>query len=178
MSRRLAPALALLLAPIAAAPMASAAADVHVDGRFYTVSPSYYTSTVGEFAVTFSEALPWGSRVLVKYGFGGQRDDFSHGATQHLDWQDTQTVEAKSSAPYVWTANFSQTLHERSQPWSYDELQFVFIVQLPDGLKYYEKGSDTPLGFYDAKLPEGSTIGDGDATAVFQPIPVTPVQRR
>ena len=173
-TRLLVPAFSLVVAALATAQ--ALAADLWVDGRFYTLSPPYYTATVGEFAVSFKEQLPWGARVHVQYGLGGWADDFVGGTTRTLDWENVSYVEAEAAAPFVWTAKLSETLHERSHNWMYDKLQFVFIVTLPDGTQYYEKGSNTPLGFYQAATPRPEAIGS-DSDAPYQRLTVTAIGR-
>jgi hypothetical protein len=69
-----------------------------------------------------------------------------------VDWLDRAEVEATSAGPHLWSAKLSKTLHFRSSADRLDSLQFVLKVRLPGGEEYYLKGSDSMLGFMEAKF--------------------------
>jgi hypothetical protein len=171
-------AIVLLLAGLACGASAALANDVWVDGRVYFSSPDYYTSTLGDFAVSFRERLPFGSTVRVHYGFGGHTTVYESYGPRQVDvtWEDIDEADARAVSPYTWTAKLHHTLAERGAPYFYDSLQFVISVTLPGGEEYYVKGSDSRLGYFQAALPTAAS-GGVDAPVPLRRLDVVAVRR-
>lgn len=125
------------------AAFAAAQEEVAVLGRGYTDACGYYHRTEADFEILHrNPALPWGTRVFVIYGFG----------TDDGDWLDREEAEAKSVGPALWGAKISKTLHFRSRTDRVESMQFVLRVRLPGGEEYYIKGSESLLGFMEARF--------------------------
>jgi len=117
--------------------------DLAVLGRGYTDACGYYQRTEGDFEILHrNPALPWGTKVFVIYGFG----------SGDSDWLDRSEVEAKAVGPYLWSAKLSKTLHFRSSSDRLDSLQLVLKIRHPSGEEFYLKGSESILGFMEAKF--------------------------
>ena len=117
--------------------------EVAVLGRAYTDACGYYHRTEGDFEVLHrNPALPWGTRVFVIYGFGNEEGD----------WLDREEIEAKSVGPYLWSAKISKTLHVRSRTDRVESMQLVLKMRLPNGEDHYIKGSESLLGFMEARF--------------------------
>lgn len=160
-----------LLLLVLAAPLASAAtelrhASVWADGRFVVHSATYYSNYTGDFAVSLGADLPWGSKVRVRTGLGGIENDWSDGGRESsLEWREIEEVEAVPVAPFTWTATFTRTLHERSWARFYSKLQFVFVIDLPNGETVFQRGDASAWGFYEAELPLPGRISTGEEPA-------------
>ena len=130
--------------------------QVWIDGRVFFDSPQYYTTTAGDFSVSFHEDLPADAKVEVHYGFAGQTTvyDGSGPRTIPLSWEDIDEKAAAAVAPSTWKATFSKQLHDRGEPRLFDHIQFVIAVTLSGGREYYVKGNDSTLGYFEASLPE------------------------
>jgi hypothetical protein len=150
--------------------------QVWIDGRSFFDSPQYYTTTDGDFAVTFRDTLPFGTKVNVHYGFAGQTTVYD-GRGPHainLSWEDIDEKAATAVSPYNWTATFSKTLHERGEPRLFDHIQFVIVVTLPDSSEYYVKGNDSTLGYFEASLPQAS---GSDADTPWRRLRLSSIER-
>ena len=133
---------------------------VWVDGRAMINSATNYQNTRGDFAVSFKEYLPYGTKVVVKYGFFGHRMVYesNNAKTVRLEWDMGGYAETVCVGDYTWTANISVVLHKAGDSHNYEAIRFVFLIMLPDGSTYYEKGTNSTLGFYEAYFPPKEPI--------------------
>jgi hypothetical protein len=133
---------------------------VWVDGRAVINSATNYQNTKGDFAVSFKDYLPYGTKVIVKYGFFGHRMVYesNDAKTVRLEWDMGGYADSLGVSDYTWTANISVTLHKAGDSHNYEAIRFVFLVVLPDGSSYYDKGTNSNLGFYEAYFPPKEPI--------------------
>ncbi len=139
----------------------SRAAEPSVSGRVYSEECREYLRKGAQFQVSYSAqethgaSLSWGTRVYLKYGFGGYRFDERDGSLVQsmFDWRDVREVEMQSTAPYTWSTGFEATLEQRSSSEYRTDLDLVVRIVLPDGKEIYEKGGDSPFGYYMAEVP-------------------------
>ncbi len=111
-------------------------------GRVRYLYPGYYSSTMGDFAITYKNlSLPWGTTVILKFGF---KQDNHY---QIADWVDQDSMQMQAVAPYTWEGKFERQIASRGGPRK-THLQFVAQILLPNDQILYDKGSDTPLGYY------------------------------
>jgi len=143
------------LSSIAAVSVSSDKTIIRAMNKVRYLYPAYYSSTMGDFIVTYNnDTLPWGTTVLLKYGF---KTDYH---PTIADWADQNSLQAKAIAPYSWETKFEHQIASRGGP-SKSHLQFVIQIILPDNSIIYDKGSDTPLGYYEIEIvPCAPNIGD------------------
>lgn len=130
-------------------------ADVRVQGRSYTMSCSYYTRTIGDFLIQYyNYSLPWGTRVFLIYGSDGYTVQYGPIPPREikLNWQNKNEIEIHTFSDFAWGADVSLTLHERTNPDSFNGLDFVFRIVLPNGKEYYDNGGASDYGYYVANL--------------------------
>jgi hypothetical protein len=139
---------------------AASDADVQVRGRTFYGSPSYYSTTESDSEVTLRASLPWGSIVYLHHGYGGKKLDQSAAV---LDWQSVRRVEMTAAAPWVWKVKISKVLHYRSSDELLTHLQFVFNVIYPDGHSEWLRGTESRMGFYQARLLPAQPYAPGSA---------------
>lgn len=146
------------------------------DGRFYVTSPTYYTATQGELSASMRDVLPWGTRVELYYGWGGR---WLNCEGCRFEWRDAGRVEATAVAPYTWSAYVDRALHERSQNYWIDRLQFIWIITLPTGEVRHVRGNASPYGYFEARLPEAGTVQSVDRDqSRFESLTITSVESR
>lgn len=130
------------------------AQDLSLQSRAYTHSCGYYSSRSVDFRLQFRDlSVPWGSRVKLRYGFGGTKAVSSSGESksQVLEWEHSQTVELNATAPYLWESSvLTQTVSVRSSPINYTKLQFVVEVEQPYEVLRVIRGSESEHGYFEA----------------------------
>jgi hypothetical protein len=130
-------------------------AEVHIQGRSYSTSCSYYTKTIGDFLIQYNNySLPWGTRVFLIYGADGYTVQYGPIPPREikLNWQNKKEIEVHTFSDFAWGADISLTLHERTNPDMFNGLDFVFRIVLPNGTVYYDNGGASDYGYYVANL--------------------------
>ncbi len=151
------------------------AAEVKVEGRDYSYSCGYFTSMVGDYRLYLRDTgLPWGTKVTTVTGWSGQ---VAYGS--QFEWEHRREVPAQAVAPYVWRADVSGTLAQRSSPWRRTGLDFVFKVELPTGQVRWINGGDS-WSFFKVGIggsSAGNCIRHDDEKPGFRPIPYQTIRR-
>lgn len=176
LSRKLVLAFLWSLVALTTAPSAFASGlpDTWVDGRFYTTSPTYYTATRGDLGASFRDELPWGTRVELHFGYGGEWLQGTSCSGCSIAWYDAGIVEATPVGPYTWTAWVDHSVYERSQQFWLTKLQFVWVVTLPNNTSYIVRGGPSPNGYFEAQLLDvGTTLSIARDEAQFERLAVT-----
>lgn len=160
------------------------ASEVKLQGRGYTHSCGYFSNSAADFSITYRNYdLPWGSRVFVKYGFGGfmQISDNYGGHRELFEWAYPNEIEASSVAPYTWTITLPETTtHDRSSNQWLNALQFVVKVQFPDHREIIEHGSNSTWGFFESKFnysDVSNCVGPDHPKPDMQEMELTPIIR-
>ncbi len=121
------------------------AADINVASNNYSDDQcAYYSTTTGQFKITYKENLPWGSKVELVYGFNN-----TYGK---VEWDRSGEEQMEAVAPYTWQTMFQEKTSSRGHYYA-DRLNFVFRITLPDGTFYYDNGGQSPMGHYSADMP-------------------------
>jgi len=152
------------------------ASEQWVQGRVVLRECLYAFDYFAEVNLSYRNySLPWGTSVELIHGWGGSSWSQSGGPITQFDWANTQTLPVSASAPYTWSATVSSIISERNDPWwNYDQLQFVWKVNLPNGHTFYEKGNSSTWGYYTVSF---SQIQDrpctNGSTVIGTPTPLT-----
>lgn len=131
------------------------ASEIHVQGRSYTISCSYYNKTTGDFVVQYqNNSLPWGTKVFLTYGADGYTIQYGPNPAREikLTWQNKTEIEIFAYSEFTWGADLSMTIHERTTPDVFNGIDFVFRIVLPDGTEFYDNGGASNYGYYVANL--------------------------
>lgn len=155
--------------------------EIHVLGRTYSESCSYYSRTVTDLDIYFTDSVMTNFKsVEMIHGFGGwnQRVVDGNPVQQEYDWKDHRSVPLNLIGRGVWNAKIQKDVHFRSSERFYSTLQFVFKLTTQDNQVVYEKGSPTARGFYTTDLPGVSQCVD-DPTSVpkFTHLTIKPIDR-
>jgi hypothetical protein len=151
---------AVLLASIV--PVVSHASQVQISATAYSSDDcAYYSASLADLSVSIKTDLPWGSRVIFRYGF---HDDFSK-----TDWLSSSQEEMTATAAYTWSATLRGIEVDSRGSSYYDQIQFDFQVILPDGSTSYDNGGSS-YGFYQAGLPSRSCEAGSPQALVSTPV--------
>lgn len=154
------------------------AADVQVWGRSFTSSCSYYTSTWGDYDLTFREtALPWGSKVTAVVAFGGYRA-VGGGNNQYFSWDRNREMPMSPVAPFTWRVRKSETLASRSSNLFFTHLKFIFKVEAPGKAAYYVNGGSSWGHFQVEAVQHPTPCVDNGSLPDMKPLPVQAVEHR
>ncbi len=125
----------------------ASAAQIKVGGRAYSATNcSYFSTSYADFKVSYNNpTLPWGTEIFLRYGF---QDDF-----KKMSWQFMDQVQAKATAPYIWTAELNKIVVDSRGYFSLSHLQFAIMIRLPDGEVYWDNGGLSGYGYYEAATP-------------------------
>lgn len=127
---------------------------VQAEQRVYVNSCGYYSSVLADHRLTYrNDTLPWGTSVDLVYGYGGKSSN------QPFHWEFGGEMAVPAVSPFVWSVDLSHVVQARSSPIFIDSLKFVLRVELPNGDVFYEKGSNSELGYYRARIGEGHCVG-------------------
>ncbi|MFP2904639.1 hypothetical protein ACLESD_06190 [Pyxidicoccus sp. 3LFB2] len=157
------------------------AGETRARARGVTYSCMYYSAQEAEVELSYvNTGLPWGTSVTLIYGWGGSVSPGGGAPPYLVDWENTTATDAPATAPYTWgTTVKGQTASRGSPSKSYNRLDFVWEVHLPDGSVFYEKGNNSTWGYYLAdvsSVPKPCTSTGGFNTEL-QPVPVTSVEK-
>lgn len=148
------------LSDMATVSVATDKTTIRAMNRVRYLYPGYYSSTMGDFVVNYyNPTLPWGTTVLLKYGFKTNYHRNYHPGVE--DWTDQESFQANAISPYTWEAKFERQVASRGGPHK-SHLQFVVQIILPDDSIIYDRGSSTPLGYYEMEIVPCAP-SDGDA---------------
>ncbi|GEM_PF-3834265 len=121
--------------------------DLYIEGRTVYHDCSYYSSTSVDLRITYlNENLPWGTTVEAVFGF--EETDSSYGVPKVTSWQNRKIAMMNPSTEYTWQLDIEEFAAERGRAQSYTGLDFVIKVTVPGNLPFYEKGNDSPLGYF------------------------------
>ena len=156
------------------------ASETWTQGRVILRQCDYAFDYVAEVGLSYRNyTLQWGTSVELVYGWGGISWGYSTPNTP-FDWANTQTIPVPASAPYTWSTTVTSVISTRSGSYSYDQINFVWKVTLPNGYVFYEKGNGSTWGFYAASLSAVQNrpcVNDGQFIGTPTPLVVTSVER-
>ena len=141
-----------LLAPVFASP--ANAGEITASTYVHHCCPGYYSATYADLKFHYTSTdLPWGTTVLIKYGFKSR-----YGSDAHIvsEWKDQISVQALASAPFTWDASVKDKFIYGRGGEQESHVQFVVQIVLPDGSVIYDKGSNSTWGFWEGYLFPGS----------------------
>lgn len=126
------------------------AAELEASARIHHCCPGYYSATYADLKFHYvNTTLPWGSTVLIKYGF---KSRYGSDAQVVSEWKDLATLQAQASAPFTWDATLLDKFIYGRGGEQESHVQFVVQILLPSGEVIYDKGSDSTWGFYEGYL--------------------------
>jgi hypothetical protein len=154
-------------------------ADVSVRGRTKFGSPCYYSSTLGDFEVTYKGDLPVDTRLELDYGFALR--DYNQNVRDGIvyDWAYKHVLPFEKVANGVYVARINdQTLHQRSASGRLEKLQFVVRLIAANGRVSIDNGGNSTWGYYETNgLPGPSNTCMTPDGAEFREFPLTRIQR-
>lgn len=139
--------------------------EVRSEGRAFTHSCGYFSNTEADVWVFYRDrGLPLGTEVELISGLDGYEYKMRDGnqVQARVAWRDRRISKMRAVSPHVWRGDVSFVLAERSYPWRYEGLDFVFQIRLPDGRSYYDNGGRGTRGYYLARLQEPYPCVDAD----------------
>lgn len=112
------------------------AADIVLSGATYNWSCGYYSSTDGSFSISFKdEYLPWGTQVILHYGWGG----YSYSATVNkytpYYWNSAKSKALEAIDQFVWGTEFIERVASRGA-YQHRFLDLAIEVIYPEGERY------------------------------------------
>lgn len=146
----------------------------------YTNYCGNYRNTESIFELQYhNDKLPPGTLVTLIHGWGGE-DQVGQASARQFEWEDRAAITATSQGDNTWVVLFSKILAERSNIRLIRSLQFLIAIRFPDGNIFYEKGSNTRFGFYEADAwapPPTPCINSGDPAPSMKPLAFKAVPR-
>ncbi|NBX92588.1 MAG: hypothetical protein EB078_05070 [Proteobacteria bacterium] len=109
--------------------------QVHVEGRAFTHSCSYFSNIEANLSVRFRKPnMEPNTRVFLLYGWGGTEQ--THGTS--FIWREQKEVEMNLIERHLWQLDLTQILLERSSPILIKDLHFAIRINEPGKTPYYE----------------------------------------
>jgi hypothetical protein len=143
------------------------AAEIGVQGRTYSATQcAYYSGSMGDLKFTYSDPLPAGARVVMRYGF---HNNFVKGDA--ADWVAQAEAEMSATGPNAWSASLDRVALDARGGFYYDRVEFVFHVILANGNSFFDNGGSI-TGYYAADLPQ-RTCDLGQ----LEPLPIATVKK-
>jgi len=123
-------------------------------GKLTVVGSSYFSSMDGTFSLTYhNDHIPTNSAVFLRSGL--EISAFEAGVLKpHSRWNVLE-VKAMTAGTdeSVWVVERTTQLYARGSSSHITALDYVFEIHLPTGEVFYDKGSDSNMGYYRAAIP-------------------------
>ena len=129
------------------------AAEIQVSTRGFVSACGYYSNTQVDWALKYVDTqIPWGSKLYLVSGLGGQVSTGTSPELQSVRWDQKRDEEMIATAPYTWELQSRRVIHQRGNLYDYDSISFVVRVELPRGAVRYDNGSMGPMSYYVVKV--------------------------
>lgn len=124
-----------------------------VENRTYFQSCGYYSRTMTDFKIQYTNPLisPHSKVVLIHALSGVVHQGV--GSTPVEWFGRTETLMEPSTSPSnTWTLEISRTVHERTSPYDFSQLVFVFKIVDENNNETWDIGSPKPWSFYQSNV--------------------------
>lgn len=131
------------------------ASEIIFKGRKLSLNCETLETQTADLALNYKNSeVPYTAKVYLVYG--------SANSVIPSRWLNNKSLEMKRVEPFVYNSQSSIVIQSPDSVFKVANINFIIKIVLDDGKTYFDKGSDSKLGFYQVALSNQKTCVSSD----------------